>query len=138
MKISIIIPTYNRAKFLLEAVNSVFNQTVKPFEIIVIDDGSNDNTKEVLENLDVKYIYQKNRGVSSARNRGVKEAKGDWICFLDSDDIWLEDKLKEQILFHQNSDFLISQTDEVWIRNDKRVNKPKRYKKYGGNIFLNL
>ncbi|MCV6608560.1 MAG: glycosyltransferase family 2 protein, partial [Campylobacterales bacterium] len=136
MLISVVIPTLNRSQLVLEAVKSVLNQTVKPFEIIVVDDGSTDDTKEVLEDLNIKYIYQENKGVSSARNRGIQEARGGWIAFLDSDDVWLENKLEEQILFHQNNDFLISQTDESWVRDGQKVNKTKKYKKQSGAIFF--
>ena len=76
MKVSVVIPTFNRASFIKRAINSVLNQSLSPFEIIVVDDGSTDNTKEILKDLPIRYIYQKNKGVSSARNRGIKEAKG--------------------------------------------------------------
>ncbi len=84
MKISVIIPTYNREKLIVKAINSILNQTIKVDEIIVVDDGSIDNTKCIIENLDIKYTYQKNSGVSSARNLGIKKASNDWICFLDN------------------------------------------------------
>jgi len=100
-KISIIIPTYNYAQYICEAIESVLNQTYKDFEIIVVDDGSTDNTKEVIKPYlnKIKYIYQQNSGPSSARNRGIKEAKGEYIAFLDADDIWLPQKLELQIKF---------------------------------------
>jgi len=100
-KISIIIPTYNYAQYICEAIESVLNQTYKDFEIIVVDDGSTDNTKEVIKPYlnKIKYIYQQNSGPSSARNRGIKEAKGEYIAFLDADDIWLAQKLELQIKF---------------------------------------
>ena len=98
--VSVIIPTYNRADIILETIESVFNQTYQNFEIVIVDDGSSDNTKEVIENLKnprIKYIYQKNSGPSAARNNGIKNAKGELIAFLDSDDLWLKDKLEKQI-----------------------------------------
>ena len=100
-KISIIIPTYNSAQYICEAIESVLNQTYKDFEIIVVDDGSTDNTKEVIKPYlnKIKYIYQQNSGPSAARNRGIKEAKGEYIAFLDADDIWLPQKLELQIKF---------------------------------------
>ena len=100
-KISIIIPTYNYAQYICEAIESVLNQTYKDFEIIVVDDGSTDNTKEVIKPYlnKIKYIYQQNSGPSAARNRGIKEAKGEYIAFLDADDIWLAQKLELQIKF---------------------------------------
>ncbi len=94
-KISAIIPTYNRAQMLRRAIDSVLAQAYAPSEIIVIDDGSIDNTREVAElyGQAVHYVYQSNSGVSAARNRGVKEAKCEWIAFLDSDDCWVPDHL---------------------------------------------
>ena len=102
-----------------------------------MDDGSTDDTAQIQKDFPyIKYIYQKNSGVSSARNVGVKSSVGEWIAFLDSDDIWHIDKLKEQILFHKQNPYVkMSYTDELWIRNDKEVKVPKKYKKYGGDIF---
>lgn len=135
MNISVVIPTFNRQDFIKRAVESVLNQSFQPLEIIVVDDGSTDNTKEVLKDLNITYIYQKNSGVSSARNRGIEIAKAQWVCFLDSDDIWEEKKLEKQVEFHKKNSFLISQTEEKWIRNNKLINKPKHYKKHSGDIF---
>jgi glycosyltransferase involved in cell wall biosynthesis len=96
--ISVIIPTFNRASQILGAVESVLAQTLSPFEIIVIDDGSTDQTAEVLEPVmeKIRYIKTVNGGVSSARNRGILEARGEWIAFLDSDDTWESVKLERQ------------------------------------------
>ena len=94
--ISVIIPTYNRAEFLKEAVQSVLEQdyfhdrnTDKRFEIIVVDDGSTDSTGTVVRSInhDIRYVYQENRGVSAARNVGLQHGKGDFIAYLDSDDL---------------------------------------------------
>ena len=97
--VSVIIPTFNRAERCKRAVESVVNQSYANLEILVIDDGSIDNTKEVVEGIDerLRYIYQENAGVSAARNMGIKNAKGEYIAFLDSDDIWLPWKLELQI-----------------------------------------
>lgn len=103
--VSVIIPTYNSAKYIKETLDSVFNQTYKNIEVIVVDDGSVDNTREILEkyNSKIKYIYQGNKGPSAARNRGIKEARGSYIAFLDSDDLWLPEKLeKHTSLFMKN------------------------------------
>lgn len=96
--ISVVIPTFNRASQVPDAVRSVMAQTLKPFEIIVIDDGSSDNTEEALAPFgnSIRYIKTENRGVSAARNRGVLEARGEWIAFLDSDDTWHPSKLRRQ------------------------------------------
>ncbi len=136
MQISVIIPTFNRAKFLERTINSILKQTIKPNEIIIVDDGSTDDTKQICNNLNVKYIYQNNKGVSSARNRGIKEASNDWIAFCDSDDIWHNEKLEKQINFHkQNLDILISHTDEIWKFNDKIIKKKRHQAKPSGYCF---
>jgi len=130
LEISVVIPTFNRADLILKAIESVLKQTYKASEIIVIDDGSNDETKKIIENYDIKYFYQRNSGVSSARNKGIKVAKYDWIAFLDSDDTWREDKLQKQVDFHiKNKNILFSHTGEKWIRDEKTVKYPKRLKK---------
>lgn len=123
MKISVIIPTYNRASFLESCIKSVLEQTCCVDEIIVVDDDSNDNTFETVKQFDVKYIYQTNQGVSKARNTGILNAKNDWIAFLDSDDIWHKNKIAHHIEFHTNNPLsLASFTDERWIRNEKIIN----------------
>jgi glycosyltransferase involved in cell wall biosynthesis len=98
-KVSVIIPTYNREKFIGRAIESVLAQTYKNFEIVVVDDGSTDNTRKALEPFDgkIKYIYQENGGSSSARNRGLQESTGEYIAFLDSDDTWTPNKLAVQL-----------------------------------------
>ncbi len=99
-RVSVIIPTYNRSQVLLRAINSVINQTSKPFEIIVVDDGSTDDTKKALEIYGdkIRYLYRENSGRPGvARNTGLENAKGDWIAFIDSDDVWLPDKLQLQL-----------------------------------------
>tara|TARA_B100000035_G_scaffold51655_1_gene40255 strand:- start:1433 stop:2326 length:894 start_codon:yes stop_codon:yes gene_type:complete len=97
---SIILPTFNRAHMIHEAIKSVFNQTYKNWELIIVDDGSTDNTKEIIDKYNekdkrIQYLYQKNKERSAARNYGVKGAKGDWICFLDSDDVYHSSHLHE-------------------------------------------
>ena len=138
MDISVIIPTYNRRNTLSRAVESVLNQIYKPIEIIVVDDGSTDGTKEMFSEMYplVRYIYQANSGVSSARNTGIKSASGDWIALLDSDDEWLPDKLDRQVkLLQDNAEIRFCHTNEIWIRNNVRINQKKKHQKYGGNIF---
>jgi len=114
--VSVIIPTYNRAALVTKAIDSVLAQTYCDYEIIVVDDGSTDNTKEVLQPyMDrIHYIYQENAGVSAARNRGIMEAKGQWIAFLDSDDRWLPEKLYIQIsAIKKNSTLCLHTTDAI-------------------------
>jgi glycosyltransferase involved in cell wall biosynthesis len=96
--VSVVIPTYNYGHFLAEAIQSVLEQTFRDFEIIVVDDGSTDNTREVIEQFgdSVRYIHQNNQGVAVARNNGIKAARGQYIAFLDADDLWLPQKLQLQ------------------------------------------
>jgi len=98
-KVSVIVPTYNRAQFVVCAIDSVLSQTFQDYELIVIDDGSTDNTKDVLLRYGgrIKYIYQRNSGVGAARNAGIRCAVGEWLAFLDSDDIWLPEYLSCQM-----------------------------------------
>ena len=138
MMISVIIPTYNRLHLIDRAIKSVLNQSYKSFEIIVIDDGSSDGTYDFIQRtfLDVLILKQLNKGVSSARNLGLKVAKGDWIAFLDSDDEWLRNKLELQVMeIKKSKNYLICHTNEIWIRNGVRVNQMKKHQKYGGDIF---
>ena len=138
MNISVVIPTYNRYEFLKRAITSVENQTYLAKEIIVIDDGSTDNTSLIKKDFpNIIYIYQENKGVSSARNTGIKNSTCSWIAFLDSDDEWREDKLSLHVDYHkQNPNILMSYTDEKWIRDDVEVKIPKKFKKIGKDIFL--
>ena len=138
MKISVIIPTFNRKHTLQRAIDSVLAQTFKPFEIIIVDDGSKDGTKEwLLQNYpSVQYIHQPNNGVSSARNKGIQISQGSWIALLDSDDEWMPEKLEYQSRFLEaNRGSSFCHTNEIWIRNGVRVNQMKKHKKYGGDIF---
>ena len=96
-KVSVVIPTYNRAHLIGETIQSVLCQTFRDFETIIVDDGSNDNTREVVSRFPVKYFYQENSGVSAARNTGIKLSSGQYIAFLDSDDLWLRHALEKGV-----------------------------------------
>jgi|WetSurMetagenome_2_1015567.scaffolds.fasta_scaffold170981_1 glycosyltransferase involved in cell wall biosynthesis len=139
--ISVIIPTYNRKKLLCRAIDSVMRQTFHDFELIVVDDASEDGTHGLAyfsgENTVVQYIgLPLHRGVAAARNLGVSKSLGTWICFLDSDDEWHKDKLKKQVAWHEaHKELRISQTQEIWIRNSVRVNPPKTHAKIHGIQF---
>jgi glycosyltransferase involved in cell wall biosynthesis len=136
--VSVIIPTFNRGWVLKDAIDSVLLQEFEDFELIVVDDGSTDNTKDILDSFKEKIIVlrQSNRGVSSARNAGVAKASGEFIAFLDSDDLWLPGKLSVQVdFFRTNPDALICQTEETWVRKGVKVNPKKRHKKPSGMIF---
>ena len=138
MKISVVIPTYNRIALVERAIDSVLMQSIKPFDIIVVDDGSDDGTSEMIQKKyrSINLVQQQNSGVSAARNNGIKHAKGDWIALLDSDDEWTEKKLENQVnRLIKNPDYHFCHTNEIWIRNGVRVNQKKRHQKYGGYIF---
>lgn len=137
-RVSIIIPTHNRQAFVLEAVESIFAQTYEDYELIVVDDGSADGTGEAFKQYGdrLRYLYQKNQGVSAARNNGLALAQGEFIAFLDSDDLWLPKKLAIQVAYmDQHPRAQICYTDEIWIRRGKRVNPKKRHAKYSGKIY---
>ena len=122
----------------MNTLQSVFSQSLPPTEVIVVDDGSTDDTREIVRNQfpDVRYLFQQNKGVSSARNTGIKAASGDWIALLDSDDHWQPDKLKQQCeQLCASPDYKICHSDEIWIRNGRRVNPMKKHAKQGGHIF---
>ncbi len=138
--ISVIIPTFNRAEFLKISISSVLNQTFKEFELLIIDDGSTDNTKEIIKSFNddrIKYIYyNQNKGPSYARNTGIKLAQSNFIAFLDSDDKWKNEKLEIQYKsMLKNSNYLLSHTEEIWYKNGKILNPKKIHKKQQGDVF---
>jgi GT2 family glycosyltransferase len=137
-QISVIIPTFNRAWTLARAVDSVLAQTYAPKEVIVVDDGSTDPTPEVLAAYGdrIRVLVQPNRGVSSARNLGIRCSRGEFIALLDSDDQWKPEKLACQAAFFTaHPEAMICQTQEIWIRNGVRVNPGNKHKKLSGMIF---
>ena len=146
--VSVVIPTFNREGFIEQCVVSALQQSKKPDEVIVVDDGSSDKTWDVLRTLgfsdskeernSLRYIFQRNKGVSAARNLGIKAAKFRYIAFLDSDDLWLEKKLEKQIssLESQSIRYRLSHTNEIWVRNGVRVNAHLKHEKNGGDIFI--
>ena len=136
--ISVIIPSYNRAHLLPRCLNSVISQNYAPFETIIVDDGSTDLTRSLVQRdyPDVKLISQTNKGVSAARNAGIHAAKGDWLAFLDSDDTWSRNKLGRQVqVIEKSPGCHIVHTDEIWVRNGVRVSPQRKHRKYGGSIF---
>ncbi len=138
--VSVVIPTFNRAWCLAEAVESVLAQDFPDFELIVVDDGSTDETPEILARYPTaQVIRQENRGVSAARNRGAAAARGKWLAFLDSDDLWLPGKLSAQAAFFQDHpEFLICQTQEEWIRNGRLLRPLPRHEKPQGMAFARM
>lgn len=137
-RVSVIVPTYNRARLLRRALASVYAQTRAPDEVLVVDDGSTDGTEALVREWypQARYLAQSNRGVSAARNHGVQAANGNWLAFLDSDDEWVADKLRHQLMaIAASPEHRICHTDEIWMRRGRRVNPRRRHEKAGGWIF---
>jgi len=145
MLVSVIIPTYNRASFLKEAIASVFDQEYfrrpggeNALELLVVDDGSDDQTRAVVESFGraVAYLYQPHRGVSAARNFGLRRSGGEFIAFLDSDDLWKKEKIGTQISFLRAfPEAKVCYTEEIWLRRGIRLNPHKKHQKPSGWIF---
>lgn len=132
--VSVVIPTYNAADLLPDAVESVLAQTYRDFELIVVDDGSTDETPEVMERYadDVRYVRKENGGSASARNRGIREARGQYVALLDADDLWLPEKLEHQMeQFEAQQDLAWSYTD--WVHVDAETGGPM----YHGSQVMN-
>lgn len=139
MLVSVIIPTYNRLQFISRAIKSVLGQTYTHLELIVVDDGSTDGSLEELRLFNdprLLVLTQENKGVSAARNLGLKASKGTYLALLDADDYWLPEKLQRQMEFMLNAKWDICQTDELWIRNGKRVNPGFKHAKRAGWLFV--
>ena len=141
--ISVITPTYNRADFLPEAVRSVLDQTFQDFELLIVDDGSTDKTPETLEpflkDQRVRYEFQPNQGQSVARNRALEKARGQFICFLDSDNAWLPDKLEHQLAaFNQHPEVDVVYGDIVTIDEQGHELSRKNMRRYSGHIAAHM
>ena len=147
--ISVVVPTFNRARQVQSALRSVLAQTYPEFEVIIVDDGSTDGTGEALQELirrrspgdrQVRYFFQPNQGQSAARNKGIDDARGEWIAFLDSDDVWLPGKLDGQVraIEHFQGRFFACVTDARLI-DDLGMDSTafrKSGKEYGGKLGL--
>ena len=138
---TIIIPTYNRAKFLKIAISSVLSQSFKDWELLIIDDGSSDNTKQIVTGFDderIRYIYKPHQGVTPTRNKGMEESRGKFICFLDSDDRFRQDKLEITYQYIQkNPQYKVFHSEEVWYRNGALLPQKIYHKKPSGDVFRN-
>ncbi|MBU4264108.1 MAG: glycosyltransferase [Proteobacteria bacterium] len=138
IKISVIIPTWNRQEFLARAIDSVLGQSYTDFELIVVDDGSTDDTARRLAGYgaQVRSIHQENRGPAAARNTGIRAAEGAFVAFLDSDDRFAPEKLAvQQAAMAAHPEYLISHTDEIWYRRGEQLNQKKKHFRPHGHIF---
>ena len=137
--ISIVIPTYNRHETLARAIDSVCNQTFRDWELLIVDDGSTDESHKIVQQFRddrIRYIFQRHQGVSRARNTGIELARFPWITFLDSDDYWCPAKLQRQLEGLEASlHYQVIYTDEIWIRHGKWANPKKIHRKYSGWIY---
>ena len=138
MPVAVVIPVRDRAQLLPRALDSVLAQTLKPDEIVVVDDGSEDGADLLVEERypAVRLASQRARGVSAARNRGIAETSAEWLAFLDSDDEWLPEKLQAQLESVRVSGRRLCHCDEIWVRDGRRVNPRRHHRKRGGDIFL--
>ena len=136
--VDIIIPSYNRRRLLKRAVSSVYNQTYQNWRLFIVDDGSTDGTSEEdYGNKSWLLSLKQNKGVSYARNYGIKQGKAKWLAFLDSDDEWKACKLEKQIEYsYKNPNCSLIHCNELWIKNGKTLNQKKHHKKQGGRIFM--
>ena len=140
--VSIIMPSWNTGEFIAESIQSVLNQTYTNWELIIIDDCSSDDTDQIIESFNderIKYLKnEKNCGAALTRNRGLREARGEWIAFLDSDDLWMPEKLEHQIDFMKKNGYSLSFTEyekidedskplNIYVSGPKKVNKNKMY-----------
>lgn len=137
-RVSVVIPTFNRLPLLQRALSSVYAQTLPALEVIVVDDGSSDGTGRWITQHypQVNYLWQPNRGVSAARNTGLRQVRGDWVALLDSDDEWLPAKLaQQQLRLSADPQLRVCHTDEIWVRSGRRVNQGRRHAKPEGDAF---
>ena len=141
--VSIIMPSWNTAKYIAESIQCVVNQTYQNWELLIVDDCSTDNTDEIvapfLDDKRIKYLHnEKNSGAALTRNKAMREAQGEWIAFLDSDDLWTPDKLEKQVRFMQEHGYVLSYTEyekideddnalNIYVSGPEKVNKRKMY-----------
>ncbi len=141
--VSVVIPTYNRASILKKTIHSVLQQTYKKLEIIIVDDGSTDNTSQIVKDFNFKqivYMRKEHAGASSARNEGIRNSKGKYISFLDSDDIWMPEKIEAQLNVFKNSRFNpgVIYCGIGYIDDDGKKIREEKLPAYKGDIFLYL
>ncbi|WOO41988.1 glycosyltransferase family 2 protein [Rubellicoccus peritrichatus] len=141
-KFSVVIPTYNRSEFIMDSIESVLAQSFDNLELIVVDDGSSDNTLNKLEALKdprLQIIQQGNQGAAAARNRGIERASAPWIAFLDSDDQWISKKLEvTQNHIQAHPDISLFHTREIWMRNGKVSRQRSQHRNPDGWAYLSV
>ncbi|MFQ5674616.1 MAG: glycosyltransferase family 2 protein [bacterium] len=139
-KVSVIIPTYNSAEYVVSAVESVLHQTSRPFEVIVVDDGSTDNTKEILTRFDdrIRYIFRENGGPALARNTGLRNASGNCIAFIDSDDIWQPDKLEKQLAYLKAQPEVALVYTDLYLLSVNGLKDSVHFQPFYGSEFFSL
>ncbi len=142
-KVSVVIPTYNRGRYISSTIDSVLRQTFNDLEVIVVDDGSTDDTRDQLEkyNSRIKVIHQKNSERAFSRNTGVANSTGKYIAFLDSDDLWLEDKLEKQVeILDESPDTVLvfGQSQRINAENERIETAKRQTKGESGNVFEKL
>ncbi|MDP6558706.1 MAG: glycosyltransferase [Candidatus Binatia bacterium] len=136
--VSVVIPTYNRWPIVCKAIDSVLAQSYEAIELIVVDDGSDDESGEKLKKYGsrITVLSQSRKGVAAARNLGVGLSRGRYLAFLDSDDYWRRKKLEIQVAYMEaHPEVHLCQTEEIWLRNGIRVNPKMRHRKPSGDIF---
>ncbi len=147
VRVSVLVPSYNSASTLAAAVYSVFDQTFADYEILVIDDGSTDNTRDVVERLEkekpgkIRYIYQENRGLAAARNTGIRESRGEFLALLDADDHWLPERLERGVAaMEQNERTGLVHANINWMDAKGRIQEtaPRDLRSLSGNMFENI
>lgn len=136
--VDIIIPSYNRKQFLKKAVSSVYNQSYKNWKLFIVDDGSSDRTSDEFYGNQSQILTETiNKGVSYARNQGIRKSQADWIAFLDSDDEWLPKKLEKQMEYAQkHPEYPLIHCNEIWFKKGRILNQKKKHKKQGGRVFI--
>lgn len=137
--ISVVIPVFDRPVEVMRAISSVLRQSFTDFELIVVDDGSKASlteAKQLCEQAGHRFLSISHRGAAAARNYGAKQARGEWLCFLDSDDSWLPTKLERQLAFHrEQTELALSQCEEIWYRSGVRVNPRNVHRMPDGEAF---
>lgn len=134
--VSVIVPTFNRSQFLPRTLDSIRRQSHSPIELLLIDDHSSEDLSAIYSSYSLEHLKTQGKGVSAARNTGIRKARGEYLAFLDSDDEWLPEKVARQVSYLlENPNILLVHSNEEWRRNEAVVRQLPKHKKYGGRIF---